>query len=591
MMDEITPAHDAPHHPGKQEVELYIRTYNTLLRSSGGVKLKTLAQSHCGMQSSLHADAMKKTPDMSAFIYAVNRLPACIMQTRRVLLGQSAWTFANEGIDVESWQKVGAPGRRRHWYYDGHETVAAYIASSSDLDDLIPTLVAYQIEWNKFHDLFQTDRTACTLVDQLPDPSAPNFAALSQQLRERCHVTPDDWARLSALWEESLGETMRTLAAAEKSFVVRMLGGTYVGYARATKKWWQPIGEALRARGLKSAPIYFISSNTHSLVNLVSGVARRHQDELTDFVARNEDPELTPELAKFQAGKSNASWENFLYYAAKQLASRHPEARLVKQRVSEETERGITFIPSWQALEVDAQIIELARLRPEDLDPRLGPVDVEALRQSNAVVLNIDYPLGLCAYHLLVEVAANVSSLLGVYIVGKAATLNGSIGDVMICDAVYDEHSQNTYWINNAFSAQDLGPYLVYGSVLDNQRAVATKGTFLQNRHYLDFYYQEQYTVLEMEAGPYLSACYEIAHPVRHPVGEDVHLTRLPFDLGLLHYASDTPYTRARTLGARKLSYYGMDSTYASTVAIWRRILKRESSRQFACGDGRASHS
>ena len=90
----------------------------------------------------------------------------------------------------------------------------------------------------------------------------------------------------------------------------------------------------------------------------------------------------------------------------------------------------------------------------------------------------------------------------------------------------------------------------------------------------------EPESVVEMEAGPYLSACYEIAHPVRHPMGEDVHLTRLPFDLGLLHYASDTPYTRARTLGARKLSYYGMDSTYASTVAIWRRILKRESSRQ-----------
>jgi hypothetical protein len=31
-------------------------------------------------------------------------------------------------------------------------------------------------------------------------------------------------------------------------------------------------------------------------------------------------------------------------------------------------------------------------------------------------------------------------------------------------------------------------------------------------------------------------------------------------------------------LGARKLSYYGMDSTYASTVAIWRRILQREAS-------------
>jgi hypothetical protein len=575
-MDETPQHQEVLSHPGKPEVELYIRTYNTLLRSSGDVKLKTLVQSHVGMQASLHADARKKAPDMSAFIYGINRLPRCIVQSRRILLGQSAATFASAHIEVEAWQRVTAPGRRRHWYYDGRETVAVFIASSSDVDDLIPTLVAYQIEWYKFHHLLNADDSVRSLVEDLPAPSAPNFSTLSRQLSEYCQVAPDDWARLESLWGESFGDNLRAMAAAEKSFVARMLGGTHVGYARATQMWWQPIGEELRARGLKSAPVYFVSSNPHSLVNLVSGVGARHKDELIRFVTTEGDPELTPELAQLKAGRSNASWENFLYYAAKQLVACHPGTPLAEQRIREEVERGISYIRSRQALEIDAQIIELAKLRPEDLDPRLGPVDPAALRHSKAVVLNIDYPLGLCAYHLLVEVAANASSLLGVYIVGKAATLNGRIGDVMLADVVYDEHSENTYWINNAFTAQDVSPYLIYGSVLDNQKAVATKGTFLQNRHYLDFYYKEYYTVVEMEAGPYLSACYETAHPVRHPTSENVHLTRLPFELGILHYASDTPYTRARTLGARKLSYYGMDSTYASTVAIWRRILERE---------------
>ena len=50
-------------------------------------------------------------------------------------------------------------------------------------------------------------------------------------------------------------------------------------------------------------------------------------------------------------------------------------------------------------------------------------------------------------------------------------------------------------------------------------------------------------------------------------------------DLGILHYASDTPYTRAHTLGARGMSYYGMDSTYASTIAILRRIFTLEAER------------
>jgi hypothetical protein len=55
-----------------------------------------------------------------------------------------------------------------------------------------------------------------------------------------------------------------------------------------------------------------------------------------------------------------------------------------------------------------------------------------------------------------------------------------------------------------------------------------------------------------------------------------VNFSKLPIDFGIIHYASDTPYTQARTLGARGLSYYGLDSTYASSVAILRRILTQE---------------
>jgi hypothetical protein len=43
----------------------------------------------------------------------------------------------------------------------------------------------------------------------------------------------------------------------------------------------------------------------------------------------------------------------------------------------------------------------------------------------------------------------------------------------------------------------------------------------------------------------------------------------------VIHYASDTPYT----LGARGLSYHGMDSSYASSLAILRRIFTLEGAR------------
>jgi hypothetical protein len=67
--------------------------------------------------------------------------------------------------------------------------------------------------------------------------------------------------------------------------------------------------------------------------------------------------------------------------------------------------------------------------------------------------------------------------------------------------------------------------------------------------------------------------------PQRHPVNEVINLHGLPFDLGILHYASDTPLTKGRNLGAGSLSYFGMDSTYAVSLAILRRIFLLEKRR------------
>jgi hypothetical protein len=233
-------------------------------------------------------------------------------------------------------------------------------------------------------------------------------------------------------------------------------------------------------------------------------------------------------------------------------------------------------MPSQTALRVPAQIVPLASLHPEAFDSRLGTVDSERLAACDAVVVNIDYPLGVAAYNILREVSVDRGALRGVYVLGKAATLNADVGDVMISSVIHDEHSRSTYWLDNVFSVDDLAADLRFGSGLDNQRAVTVKSTFLQNRSYLDFYYREAFTVVEMEAGPFCDAVYEIADPDRFPVGEPVSFASLPIDFGIIHYASDTPYTQARTLGARGLDYFGMDSTYASSLAIMRRILRLE---------------
>ncbi|TMF99770.1 MAG: hypothetical protein E6I04_01945 [Chloroflexi bacterium] len=546
---------------GKHAVELYVRTYTTMLQSSGEIKVESLVQAHLGMGSVLHPLAGQPQSDMGALLYAVRRLPAAISRCRRVVMGQSPQGFrAVLGADILGWEAAKAPARRRRWYYDGKNTVAVLIASSSDIDDLVPTLVAYQIEWNKLHRSLQE-------IDPLSDDDARRAAGASQ----------DDWRRLRDAWGDSFDANLAAIKRDECRIVLRLIGGSHLGFARNATRWWQPIAAAMEEMGARDAPVYFVSSNAHSLVNVLTGVARRIESEIVDWIGRS-DRELESERRKLEAGHSRASRQNWLYYGARQVFDASPEReRLRKWRAELEAANGVRHIPAvGTGVDSAAQVFMLSKLDASAIDPRVGAVDGAVLKDSDACIVNVDYPLGEAAYHILRQVAEQSAWVAGVYVLGKAATLNADVGDVMIPNVVYNEHSGNTYWLDNCFAASDVQPNLVYGSALDNQRAVTVRGTFLQNRDYLDFYYQGRYTVVEMEAGPYLDACYEIGQPDRYPVGESVNMAQAHFDLGIVHYASDTPYTQARTLGARGLSYRGMDSTYAAAIAVARRILQRE---------------
>src|SRR2546425_6736859 len=414
-----------------------------------------------------------------------------------------------------------APGRRRRYYYDGKETLAVYIASPSDIEDVIPQLVALQIEWNKLHALLSAEDLARV------DSVAEQF-----QVLQRLGISEDDAIRLVEIWGDLLGP-LRRIQGEKKDFRVGMRGGSQVGYIKATRRWWDPIESLMEAQGVSDRPVYFISSNTHSLVNLLSGSARRHQEEIVEYIERSNNLELVPELRKLRQGQSRGNWDNFLYYAARSYYGQSPEAGERRaQRTREEEERGIFFLPSQAGLDVAAQVIILDRLVAGDLDARLGDPAADRLKRSPAILINVNYPLGLGPYNLLRAVAVSVGTLRGVYVLGKAATLNGSIGDIMISNVVFEEHSENTYWLEYCFSFNSVAPFLVYGAALDNQRAVTVRGTFLQNRGYLDFYHRESFTVVEMEAGPYLHPPYQAAGSSRHPTPGENNFTKLPLHLG-----------------------------------------------------------
>lgn len=559
-------------------LEIFYRTYHSLLRSTGEIQMQALVEPYLAFNPILHHDANTPRPDLAALTYTSLRLPACIDQVRLVLLGQSHEVFARyHRGDVTRWQPVSAPGRRRKMFFDGDSTLAVLIASPSDLDDLIPMLVAFQIEWNKLYALI-SEAQVLPLLQREHRPAGLSSDG-ERALLAALGLQPEDMLRLHTIWGDQWLDRLLRIGQRKKRIAVRMLGGSLMDYERATLRWWWHIEDSLAPLQLRERPIYFVSSNTHSLVNLLSGFALRNTEELLSFIREREHAGLLAEYDKIVAEQEPTSRENFFYYVQKKYQA-DPASRDYFQRRAEEEQRlGIHRIASRFYLDVDAQVVELAKLDPAGIDPRIRGAEFERLRASNALIVNIDYPLGEAAYHILKIVARSVDDLRGVYVLGKAATLNGKIGDVLIPNVVYDEQTRNTYHFASAFSAIDVEPYLAHGSVLDNQKAVTSFGTFLQNEPFLDALYRDFFTDIEMEGGPYLNAVYEQTFAARYPKEEIVSFLRPPFDLGLLHYASDTPYSKGVNLGSRNLSYFGMDPTYATSLAVARRIVQQEIAR------------
>jgi hypothetical protein len=456
--------------------------------------------------------------------------------------------------------------------WDERHTLAAFIASASDIDDLVPIVTAYQIEWNKMHARLRsasTDGERGSIARAL----GLDDAGLGKLVE--------------ALGESHFDRAMRAVAAAPLDLKIRMLAASHSQYQRAAQRWWSGVEPAyLRARGAAGrAPVYFVSSNTHAIANLVGGFALAKKNAMVEWICRNNPEDLAPELQRALASEDEGRTAPILYYLLRSWIHDDPAGARLDEVRDFERSSGLSHHSLPGNVQVDAQIIELARVDTARIDPRLRVRGIEKLASSDAVVINIDYPLGMAAYYLLSRLGQGVGELRGVYVMGKAATLNGRVGDVSLSGACYDEHSRNTFLFTNAFGASDVAPWLRHGSVFDNQAALTVRSAFLQNHRYMTAFYRDGYTVLEMELGPFLGAIYELIYPHALPVDEIVHLSdKTPFDLGFLHYASDTPYSRRQSLLSKSLSYFGVDSTYACAIATLRRIFEQEVERAGAPG-------
>ena len=265
---------------------------------------------------------------------------------------------------------------------------------------------------------------------------------------------------------------------------------------------------------------------------------------------------------------------NLLYLAQDGLLARQPD--LAREKATMEREAGVHRSGPVPPLLAETQVVEINQLIPQRLDPRLSLPDPAALARSRAVILNTDYPLGFGAYHLIRCVGRFLPHWRGLFVLGKSAAMIGRLGDVMIPTQVRDVHSARLFELPNAMNTRRVTPYVHDAAVFDDQRSLTVHGTFLHSWDTVRRLHRADFTGIEMEAGPCLAALTDHFSPL---LAGRTGLTRLAlpqnFNLGILHYTSDTPYNLRASLLSKPLGLTGLESTYSCSLAILQYILER----------------
>ena len=528
--------------PDQNPIEIHVKNYRNALKSTHEIAIHSLETSHGLVYSTLHPHARDLTKlDIGAFCYALIRLPECIDNVQKIILGQNEDLFCQANCDINTWQAVTCIGRRRKMYLNtSTQTLSCFIASISDIDDMVTTLTALQIEWNKLHHLLKDNK-----IENLINETGLKSLQFS----------------LGATWQKRL----KNIATHTLGLHLQLLASSWIDYAKTSQAWWKHISKILHTTDfhLSREKLYFVSSNTHSLINLATGSALSQEAKIVDYL-KQEKPLLFDVYNKILSGEYPLPKSDFLYYCTKFITLELPKNPIIS--ISPPT-----------YIDITTQIIPVSYLAQGQADPQLK-FDSEKLKKSTAYILNIDYPLGFLAYHLLNESLENTSRLLGVYIMGKAAILNGQVGDIQVPRVVYDEHTKNSYLFHNCFN-HSLPFTNNQGSILTNQKAASVLGTYLQNKELLDEYSTANISILEMESGPYLSAIAEATYQDRLPQNTIIDLNQAPLDIGIINYASDNPNNINGNLGTQgMMELTGAEPVALATRAILQRIINLETS-------------
>jgi hypothetical protein len=247
--------------------------------------------------------------------------------------------------------------------------------------------------------------------------------------------------------------------------------------------------------------------------------------------------------------------------------------RAADQDITEYASRyGFSLLADTSESSIDVMVIDTAKNKESNLHESIQ-CDFVYLAKEEPVIVVMDYAFGTQAFDVLDELLCPCHfeeesvtfKIESINIMGKAGTLPGNRGDIMLATAHVMEGTTNNYIVDNDLDVEDFDA----GYPIHVGPMVTVLGTSLQNRDVLARFHTSNWKAvgLEMEGGHYQRA-----------ISAAIIQGHVPADIKIryAYYASDNPLKNGETLASSgSLGEHGIVPTYMISRVILQKIINR----------------
>lgn len=510
------------------------------------------------MRPCLHRKCFFDNPvDSTAFIYSLSRLPTEVIGTDDIFIQKEA-----ENLDgISGINRVDAGLRRRAVYNVGSQLTFVAREGETDIFDIVTCLSMFGIEAEKIkNNLSSCDffNSANIKVIKSSNESINQYLGKSAS---RFGIGVNEILRMNNSLNGGLVDIIDSIVKFRPDSRSIRFDPSFslTDQSKKAEYWSKEIIGMLDK--YEDRPIAIVSSDTHSIINCLSGFANKNKESLLRL------SEYLPQCEILDYGnKSN------LYYLMNQLIKTGVGSSILEEKIAYEDTLGVEMIKDKYETGVDVQIIDVTRILendPQSIDSRIK-YDYDSLKNKGLVILNMDYSFGRQGFYNMKELCIGLKDRIeSISISGKAGLtcehMGGKKFDIMIPEYVLPQIDSGVYDFptGNGLKKRDFKGLFPECNVHNGGPMLTVPGTAMQSDLLLKYYIAD-YNILgvEMEASPYLDAI-EKRYMNR--------TLRKDLVLNVGYWASDVPLDPNATLAENHMEH-GIVPSYAINIAILNKV-------------------